>query len=132
LSWLPVDVAAAALAEIVLHSGDAAPVYHLENPVRQPWEGVLEILRNKLRLIGKAIPFDQWWKLVEANNDERNVAKRLAKFFHEDFHRMADGTVVLETKKARGVSKTLRDCRGVDKVLMERYVDAWRNSGFLG
>ncbi|CCX04911.1 Similar to Polyketide synthase HetM; acc. no. P37693 [Pyronema omphalodes CBS 100304] len=132
LSWLPVDVAAEALAEIVLHGGDAAPAYHLENPVRQPWEGVLEIFRNKLGLTGKAIPFDQWWKLVEANNDERNVAKRLAKFFHEDFHRMADGTVVLETKKARGVSKILRDCPGVDKVLMERYVDAWRSSGFLG
>ncbi|KAI5814557.1 hypothetical protein BZA77DRAFT_318602 [Pyronema omphalodes] len=131
LSWLPVDIAAAALAEIALHSGDVAPVCHLENPVRQPWKDVLDILRNKLQLTGKAIPFDQWWKLVEANDDEQNIAKRLAKFFHEDFHRMANGTVVLETKRACGVSKTLRDCRGVDNVLIERYVDAWRNLGFL-
>ncbi|KAL8829339.1 MAG: hypothetical protein Q9191_002068 [Dirinaria sp. TL-2023a] len=60
LSWLPVDVAAAALSDILLSRTTEAftenesrhqplsPVYHLENPIRWPWKDVFHVLASKI------------------------------------------------------------------------------------
>lgn len=83
LSWLPVDVTAASLSDILLSQATKAstanrsrespelqplfPVYHLENPVRWPWNDVLDVLGSRLKqksaeqgLELPLVPYSNW------------------------------------------------------------------------
>ena len=124
------DWAARALGEM-LFAEEWSGTYHLENPTRQGWGEVLDILGEKLGLGGERLPFEEWLEVVRGNEEEGNVAKKLTGFFEEEFLRMATGEVVLGTEKATGVSKMLAECGGVPRDVVERYVDAWRGVGFL-
>lgn len=120
------------IVELLLQPAAAEPVYHLENPVRQPWADVLSLLSQALGLTA-VIPFDQWLGQVRALDDdaERNPAGRLVKFLEEEFVSMASGTVVLDTTNARAASKTLAACGGIGERHVQLYVKYWRSVGHL-
>lgn len=128
LSWIPVDRAAKVIVELLLQPAAAEPVYHLENPVRQPWADVLSLLSNALGLAA-VIPYEQWLDQVRALDDD--AAGRLVKFLEEEFVSMASGTVVLDTKNARAASKTLAACGGIGESHVQLYVKYWRSVGHL-
>ncbi|PFH48597.1 hypothetical protein AMATHDRAFT_81705 [Amanita thiersii Skay4041] len=48
LSWMPVDKAASSIVEL-LFSTQYSPIYHVENPVRQSWKGMVQTLASILR-----------------------------------------------------------------------------------
>jgi hypothetical protein len=48
-----------------------------------------------------------------------------------DFIRMSSGGLVLDTKHSVEHSKTLRELRPVSNSIVERYVQKWRDDGFL-
>lgn len=103
-------------------------MYHLENPVRQPWADVLSLLSKALGLAA-VIPYEQWLDQVRALDDD--AAGRLVKFLEEEFVSMASGTVVLDTKNARAASKTLAACGGIGESHVQLYVKYWRSVGHL-
>ncbi|RPB17548.1 acetyl-CoA synthetase-like protein [Morchella conica CCBAS932] len=139
LSWIPVDRAAKVVIELLLQPTKPAPVYHLENPMRQPWMDILTLLSRALDLKsseeGKpaVIPFDQWLDKVRSIDDyEKNPAGNVVKFLEEEFTSMASGAVILDTQKARGASDTLANSGGIEKKHIDLYVNYWRSIGHLG
>jgi len=53
------------------------------------------------------------------------------KFLEQEFTAMASGAVVLDTKKARRVSRTLAGSGGIGSRHVDLYVKYWRSVGHL-
>ncbi len=66
LSWLPVDLAAASVSEILLTPHPLNLIYHLENPVRQSWHDMLTVLASQLDISREFVPFDKWLDRIGA------------------------------------------------------------------
>ncbi|RYP27075.1 hypothetical protein DL768_011344 [Monosporascus sp. mg162] len=128
VSWLPVDHAANAMAEMLLRDGPVNTYLHLENPIRQPMSDVAVIMGRELGLSGAAvIPFSEWLKRTR----EVDSLGSLESFFSEHFRHLAQGQLVLDTRQARSISKSLQCVSGVSRELMVRYVQRWRRDNFL-
>ncbi|KAF2729916.1 hypothetical protein EJ04DRAFT_587517 [Polyplosphaeria fusca] len=135
LSWTPVDDVAAACADLVLADNTPHPVYHIDNPVRQPWEHALPVLARELDIPrDRIVPFEEWIRRVRAfpgNAETENPAALLVDFLEGDFVRMSCGGVLLETGRAREHSERMRGVGRVGEETMRRYIEAWKDSGFL-
>ncbi|KAL8945214.1 MAG: hypothetical protein Q9211_000255, partial [Gyalolechia sp. 1 TL-2023] len=183
LSWIPVDIAATSLLEILFqpHTPATSRIYHLENPTRQSWPGMLAALSRSLchsKFSAKPspsppalsssssendhtssstpsspsegdhatttttadttgdtlpiIPFTTWMQKVREESDlDSNPAGRLMGFLEESFTQLGTGQLVLDTKEARKVSRSLREAAVVDEALLIRYIDSWRAEGVM-
>ncbi|KAF2204959.1 hypothetical protein GQ43DRAFT_95556 [Delitschia confertaspora ATCC 74209] len=135
LSWTPVDVVAGTLADLVL--GDVAPypVYHIDNPVRQPWEDMIPVLARALSIPSTNIlPFKEWVRRVRhfpGSVEKDNPAFKLIDFLDENFLRMSCGGLLLDTVKTREHSLSLTGMGEVSKEVAEGYIRYWKRSGFL-
>ncbi|EKG11419.1 Beta-ketoacyl synthase [Macrophomina phaseolina MS6] len=136
LSWTPVDAVAAAAADLALLPPAPHPVYHIDNPVRQPWEHMLPVLAAQLGIDPAAgiVPFREWIARVRAHPgpvEWANPAAKLVDFLEADFERMSCGGVLLETERSREHSPTMRAVGPVSEEVVARYISAWREVGFL-
>ena len=136
MSWTPVNIVAATLAELLLSEAQCYPVYHVDNPIRQPWEESLSVLADAIGLLAskkRTVPFSEWIRRVRAfpGSEIDNPAARLVDFLERDFERMSCGGVLLKTEKCREHSETLRKTGPVSEDVMRAYVAAWKKSGFL-
>lgn len=133
-SWLPIDIAAATVSELLLDTAHLRMVYHVENPVRQPWCELLGYLSAHLRL--PIIPYKEWLSRMETNGDSvtgsPNPAKNLRDFFKNDFLHMSCGSVVMSTTSTASVSAALRSAGPVSPGTLLLYIEQWRRTGFLG
>jgi len=134
-SWIPVDYAAEAVAELLLTDRPSRLVYHLENPIRQSWHDVLIVLASALGLSSSGLlPFDEWLQKVdtaEKHSTMDNPVKKLSGFFRSDFRHMACGDVILETTNTRDVSKSLRSAGVVGNETLASYINYWKSIEFL-
>ncbi|KAB8231158.1 uncharacterized protein BDW43DRAFT_313240 [Aspergillus alliaceus] len=133
LSWCPVNDVAAALGELLLGDQPAYPIYHIENPVRQPWHEMISVLSDALGIPqANIIPYDEWLRRVqEYPTASDNPAARLVDFFQTDFLRMSCGGMILDTTHSKRHSPTLRKLGPIDRELVMKYIRAWKDSGFL-
>lgn len=139
VSWTPVDAVAGACADLVLNDPSMGGIYHIDNPVRQPWSEMLPILAAELGIPqANIIPFGEWIRRVRGfpssvtvGHDDLNPAKRLVDFLEVDFERMSCGGVLLETKRSCAVSETMRNVGAVDAATVRKYVRSWVERGFL-
>jgi hypothetical protein len=125
---------AASLGELLCETIDAYPIYHVENPQRQPWREMIRVVAELLGIPGNHIvPYAEWVRRVRDSSVpvSENPALRIAEFFEVDFIRMSSGGLVLDTKHSVGHSRTLRELRPVSKDIVGRYVQKWRDDGFL-
>ncbi|RDH27595.1 hypothetical protein BDQ94DRAFT_175511 [Aspergillus welwitschiae] len=133
-SWLPIDIAAATVSELLLDTAHLRMVYHVENPVRQPWCELLGYLSAHLGL--PIIPYKEWLSRMETNGDtvtgSPNPAKNLRDFFKNDFLHMSCGSVVMSTTSTTSVSAALRSAGPVSPGTLLLYIEQWRRTGFLG
>ncbi|KAH6623072.1 hypothetical protein F5144DRAFT_495138 [Chaetomium tenue] len=137
LSWLPVDVAATTISDVLLSPQPLDLIYHVENPLRQDWYTVMSTIAEGLGFPPSSalVSFDEWVAKAEGSALVRasgyaSVAM-LMDFFKHDFERMASGGVVLDTSKARQASLALRNVEIVEREEILNYVRNWRRSGFL-
>lgn len=112
------------------------PIYHIENPSRQSWQEMIEILAEALDVTrNNIIPFNAWIDRVRqfppSNADVDNPAARLAEFLDAHFVRMSCGGLVLDTAHSREHSETLRGSQPVSRELVMKYVQTWKDIGFL-
>ncbi|PVI03043.1 acetyl-CoA synthetase-like protein [Periconia macrospinosa] len=136
-SWIPVEDAAATVVDI-LFSKDKTfrQVYHVENPIRQPWGTVLNIASSKFRLPIK--PYKEWLELLRAHYAEGNENSKvdgqdketysvvaLLEFFENVFPTMSDRGLVMSTQHAQLASSSLAACGAVPEDLIQKYLDAW-------
>lgn len=133
LSWLPVDLASTVLKEIIFNPEPLELVYHLENPVRQPWNEVLDILASELDVDKqRRKPMAEWLEeMMRRPVDYGNPAAALADFFQEDFEWMSGGSIVLSTETSRRHSPTLRRAGPVQEETIRRYLQFWRGIGLI-
>lgn len=135
LSWTPVNDVAAALGELLVSDTQPYPIYHIDNPVRQPWREMIPVLAEALDIPrDRVVPFSEWIRRVKAFPgavEWDNPAAKLVEFLEQEFERMSCGGVLLDTAKSREHSATMRGVEPVSAEVARRYVDAWRDSGFL-
>lgn len=110
------------------------PFYHIENPTRQPWQEMIEILGDALGVPrGNVIPFEDWLDAVRGFKGliKDNPAKPLADFLSRNFVRMSCGGLILDTTRSRAHSPTLRKLGHVSREMVLKYIQAWKSMGFV-
>ncbi|OIW25922.1 hypothetical protein CONLIGDRAFT_512814 [Coniochaeta ligniaria NRRL 30616] len=138
LQWVPVDHCAAIAAELILYQGGPShPVYHIDNPVGQPWKQMSPVLARALDIPADSIiPFRSWIKRVKTSPlvpETENPAARpgMVDFLSGNFERMSCGGLILDTERAKEHSATMASEGPVSPALATKFVDAWRGMGFL-
>lgn len=134
LSWCPVNEAAAILTDLLLCPDPVPPVFHVENPVRQPWADMIAALARELDIrIGNIVPFEDWLNRMRnfVGDEAANPAKRVDDFLEEHFVRMACGGVVLDTQQTARLSARFRALKAVDPGMIKLFVEYWRKTGFM-
>lgn len=136
LCWTPVDQVAGTLSDLLL--GDATPnhpIYHIDNPVRQPWKEMIPILADALEIPrANIIPFSEWVRRVRqfpGNVEWDNPAAKLIEFLDDNFLRMSCGGLLLDTAKSREHSKALAAVGPVSGDVARKYIRYWKEIGFL-
>lgn len=132
LSWIPVNRAGDAITEM-LFAKNFRPIFHMENPSRQSWEGLVE---NLALALGDSqplptIPFDEWLEKVKAAGEEKNPAYRVLNFLKNDFIRMSSGVVILRTAETKLESPTLVKSTAIDRKHLEEYIAYWKRVGAM-
>ncbi|KAJ8106915.1 hypothetical protein OPT61_g9225 [Boeremia exigua] len=113
LLWTPVDHCGAVVADLALNPLATGPVYHMDNPVGQPWETLNPLFARLLDVPAESIiPFRAWIKRVRTSplvpETENPTARNgMADFLEKNFERMSCGGLVLDTQKACEHSATL-------------------------
>jgi thioester reductase-like protein len=149
VDWIPVDVAARTicevlLAETLLNAGNAEnngghAVHNIVNPHRISWSSLVSMLQSTKVSTGndkmEEVTMAEWVgrlnALAEKGVDPNEVpGLRLLGFF-EDMVGDEEESKVFETEKTRGISKNLRECEGMKREWIENNVRVWRESGFL-
>jgi nucleoside-diphosphate-sugar epimerase/SAM-dependent methyltransferase/acyl carrier protein len=136
LSWVPLESASASLADLLLReSPDCYPVYHIDNPVIRDWAEIVPVLADALGVPKQGvISLEAWVRKVRAHpaeNPWENPAYQALSFFESKFLHMSCGGVTLATAKAREHSPTLRNVQPVTDQQVRRYIEVWKESGFL-
>ena len=135
LSWTPVNDVAATLGDLLLADNIPYPIYHIDNPVHQPWRDMTGVLADTLDIPrGNLIPFDEWVKRVRnfpGSVELDNPAAKLIEFLDGNFIRMSCGGLLLDTANSREHSRTMANVGPVSSEVARKYVEAWKNMGFL-
>ncbi|KAL7906089.1 hypothetical protein GGI35DRAFT_458726, partial [Trichoderma velutinum] len=137
LQWLPVDRSASVMVDLLQleNDGDAAyPVYHIDNPVGQPWEDMSPVLAAALDIPPQnVIPYAEWIMRVRRSplSADENPASRIIDFLDGHFVRMSCGGIVLDTQKAKEHSATMAAQGPVSDDIARAYVASWKAMGFL-
>ena len=126
---------AAALSELLLSDMAPHPIYHIDNPVQQPWREMILTLADALKIPKTSIiPFREWVSRVRRSplsTETDNPAGKLIDFLDDHFLRMSCGGLILDTKKACEDSKALAAVGPVTAEVARKYVSAWEDMGFL-
>lgn len=128
--WTPINDIAGTLSDLVLSDRPPYPIYHIENPVGQPWREMNAILADALN-IPNLIPFEEWVQRVRAAPQRNNPAATLLDFLDSNYSRMSCGGLVLGTKNTLEHSKTLAAVGPVSEEVARKYIGVWKEIGFL-
>ncbi|KAI1378438.1 hypothetical protein F4677DRAFT_466143 [Hypoxylon crocopeplum] len=140
LSWTPVDEVAGTLVDLVFLPEDKThyPIYHVDNPVRQPWKETIPILADALDISPQGIiPFQDWVQRVRDHPRQvegpegENPAILLIDFLDDNFLRMSCGGLLLDTVKVREHSRTLANAGPVSEKVARQFIQSWKDMGFL-
>lgn len=142
VDWIPVDVSAAAISDILLAKSKAEgvySVYNVTNPRPIPWASLVEMLQYSIGGEGELeeVTMKEWTKRLGALADsgvspDEVPGLRLLGFF-EDMTTNDDAGArkFFETEKTQGVSEALRDCEAFSQNWVQDNVKVWKESGFL-
>ncbi|KAH7120580.1 hypothetical protein EDB81DRAFT_914248 [Dactylonectria macrodidyma] len=128
--WTSVNDIAGTLSDLVLSNNTPHDIYHIENPVGQPWPEMNKILADALG-IKSLIPFEEWVERVRAAPQRNNPASTLLGFLDSNYLRMSCGGLVLGVKNTLEHSKTLSAVGPVSEEVARKYIHIWKEIGFL-
>ena len=128
--WTPVNDVAATLSDLILADCTPHAIYHIENPVGQPWSELNQILADALN-IHDLIPFEDWVDRVRATPQHNNPANTLLEFLDTNYLRMSCGGLVLDVAHTLEHSASLAAVQGVREDVVRRYIHIWKEIGFL-
>lgn len=134
LSWTPVEDVAGACVDLLFNDAASQFIYHIDNPVRQPWTSMLKLWADALDIhLSRIIHFNDWIDCVRnySGNIIDNPASKLLAFLDDNFLRMSCGGLLLGTVHSVNYSKTLAAVGAVDEQTARKYIQAWRDCGYL-
>ncbi len=140
LQWVPVNDAAAVMVDLCcvakLHDApEPYPVYHIDNPIGQPWKEMNPVLADALSIpANRIVPFHDWVNLVRRSPlpaETDNPAARLIDFLDSNFEHMSCGGLILDTVKSKEHSCTMAAMGPIDVEVARRYIAAWKKMGYL-
>ncbi|KAF3481207.1 uncharacterized protein GIQ15_03966 [Arthroderma uncinatum] len=112
----------------------AYPVYHIDNPVGQPWEEMSPVLAAALDIPPRnIIPYADWISRVRRSSlsTDENPAARIVNFLDGHFERMSCGGIILSSQKSEEHSTTMAAEGPVSADIARSYVESWKAMGFL-
>ena len=134
VSWLPIDLAAQAMVDILHHRTDASPassasIEALTHPFPTPWQAIVTVLADELE--STVIPYSEWFNRIEESlgtpDFEDLSAKRLLPFFrglHSSGNREYEGRDAFGSAQML-VSPATRSSLANALPLTEREVQSW-------
>lgn len=137
MQWLPVDRCAGVMVDLLKIGSDAEPeypVYHVDNPVGQPWKDMSPVLAAALDIPPhNIISFADLIKQLRRSplSEAENPAARAVDFLEGHFERMSCGGIILDTQRTREHSETMAVQGPVSAEVVRSYVSAWKMMGFL-
>ncbi|KAJ7823346.1 hypothetical protein B0H14DRAFT_3146090 [Mycena olivaceomarginata] len=138
-SWLPVDYAGQAIAEVVLSPLKSAAVYNIVNPnFSASWQDILAALRIA-GLKFEAVDRSQWLqRLAESEPDgEKNPTIKLLLTLNSDspfpnaLRNCVPSTHGLLDRQTAAISPSIRNAPPISPELVGKWVANWRETGFL-
>jgi thioester reductase-like protein/acyl-CoA synthetase (AMP-forming)/AMP-acid ligase II len=129
IDWMPVDVAAAALCEIMFvgsETRESCQVYNIVNPQTTTWTDLLPELAAYKDL--KRVALFDWVRLLEEHVESgygRNIpAAGLVEFF-ESACETEKRKPSIDNSKSLALSPALRNAQPISVELMERWISQW-------
>lgn len=128
LDWVPVDVVAAMLHRFLLQQPvpAGAQVFNVYPPKPQPWEALVDALRESAG-ISSVIPWSDWIRRLQGIRDPtpEDVAKYPALKLLDFYSTLTDGTreVKFATDHARSVSQV--DIPTLDRDTIQSWLQDW-------
>lgn len=143
VAWLPVDVAAKAILEIVRDRHGSGEVWHIVNPGKgTSWENVLEYFKMSGWDFDVVRP-REWVNRLERSRERDNPSRKLLGLWKDAFVERDDGDEdverdrplssdpVFDTTRAVGASPALKHAKPVNQALMRKIFKNWQTRGFL-
>ncbi|KAL1631043.1 putative NRPS-like protein biosynthetic cluster [Neofusicoccum ribis] len=141
LSWLPVDVAAAAVVEAAVWEGGGegpgCEVLHVCNPRTFEWDAEFLPALRRAGLEFEVVEGPEWARRVEeaGEDPENNPAVKLLGFFKSVYGEGGDGgrsaAAQFETVKGEKVAPSLREAEPMDEVMFGKFLRYWREEAWL-
>ncbi|KAJ5681682.1 Acyl transferase/acyl hydrolase/lysophospholipase [Penicillium maclennaniae] len=128
--WTPVNDIAGTLSDLLLADNTPYPVYHIENPVGQPWKETNTILADALG-IKNLISFEEWVERVKVAPQRNNPTASLLDFLDSNYLRMSCGGLGLDVKHTLEHSKPLQAVGPVSEEVIRKYIHIWKEIRFL-
>ena len=154
VDWIPVDVAAVAVTELLLSShltsASASPqrqeeekysVHNIVNPKSISWAELVHMLQAIRTQSGDAedmqqVSMREWTarlsSLSTSISPDQLPGLKLLLFFENMAESAEQESKVFETGRSEGLSGALRECRPFCEEWLRRNVMVWREVGFLG
>ncbi|KAL4952287.1 hypothetical protein BDW69DRAFT_200843 [Aspergillus filifer] len=149
LHWVPVDTVAQTMTDLLLpgikpshgsaqdrlREPDAYPVYHIDNPVGQPWKEMSSVITRALSIPSeRIIPYQDFLNLLRSSPLDRDrdiPAAKIMEFFTRDFEHMACGGLILDTTLSQQHSKAMASQGPVSAEEVGRYMQRWREMAWI-
>lgn len=134
IAWLPVDLAASTIVDIVLSSHKSGQIWHIVNPgVGTSWSDMLVFFKHAGWKFD-VVPARTWVRELEKSEEgPDNPSRKLLSLWRTSFDNDVElkSDPVFDTTRATAASTTLRDTKAVDEKLMTKIFNTWKNKGFL-
>ncbi|KNG47232.1 acetyl-CoA synthetase-like protein [Stemphylium lycopersici] len=137
VDWVPMDMAAGAVIDIATATAsepEPAQVYHLANPHTTTWSQLYPVIQGFFRkeenLQLEIVEYDEWVDELARiaptkENAERVPGLKLLDFYQSLRPETGMGLPMLQTSRAEGVSRTLREGKAVDAEVFEKWLGQW-------
>ncbi|KAF4627482.1 hypothetical protein G7Y89_g10673 [Cudoniella acicularis] len=138
VDWIPVDIAAATITDILLtknlDSESKYEVHNIVNPHPIPWSSLIHMLQSQRKDL-QEIPMGTWVKrlntfLESGMNADELPGLRLLQFF-EGMAGDESESKVFKTGKTQKISASLRGCEAFCEDWLRGNLRVWGESGFL-
>lgn len=138
IDWVPMDIAAGTVLDVATASTNSpspepTQVFHLTNPHTTSWTSIYPVIQSFYKDSGvdmEVLSYDEWVDALKdiprnKENAEKVPGLKLLEFYESLREGSGMGMPVLETRRAEGVSGTLREGGAVDEGVVKKWLGQW-------
>lgn len=135
VSWIPVDVVAQTCIDLSYIPVDKARdgVFNISNPSNTSWNNEFLPALKAAGLNFEEVTPTEWIARLKASNQDPKVNPpvKLLEFFEAKYGKdTVESVPYFKTDEARKYSKSLGECKVVDKDLISRFLKFWREQAW--